>query len=107
MEITGDGVGIMVIVLGGLCVVAGIALLLVLLKEEAWWERLLMGMLSMELTGLVPGSMGGMVPLIQQMIQQLLKKILSYVKVGALISGAGVSTLGAVLVVVGIYIVSR
>ena len=104
MEITSDGVGIMVIVLGGLLVVSGIGLVVVLLREKKWWERLVMGMLSMELTGLVPGSLGGMVPLIQQMIQQLLKKVFNYIMICAVIGGAGVSLLGAVLIVIGIYI---
>ena len=104
MEITSDGVGIMVIVLGCLFVIAGVALVVVLLKEESWWEKLLMGMLAMELPDF---GLGAMMPLFQQMLQQLLKKIFNYVKFGALVSGGGVSTLGAVLIVIGIYIVSR
>ena len=104
MEVTSDGIGIMVVVLGGLFVVSGIALMVILVREKTWWENLIMGMLAMPLDDLVPGSLGAMVPMVQQMLQSLLKKIFNYVRICALVGGAGVSCLGAVLVVIGIYI---
>lgn len=96
------GIAIMVIVLGGLLVVAGIGLIAVILREKQWWERLLMGMLGMPLPEI--GGLGGMMPMIQDMIKVLMKRVFDYIKFGALIGGAGVSVIGVVLILIGIYI---
>ena len=101
MEIADPGIGITVVVLGGLLVVAGIALLLILLREGRWWENMLMGMLGMELPDF---GLGGMMPMMQQMIQGLLKRVFTYVRLIALIGGTGVSTIGVVLIILGLYI---
>jgi len=103
MEITSEGVGIMVIVLGGLFVVSGIVLMVVLFREGEWWEGILKGMLGMEFPDFGQGSL---VPLAQNVIQGLMARTFIYIKIGALVGGAGVSCLGAVLIVLGIYIVS-
>ena len=101
MEITNEGVGIMVIALGGLLVIAGIALVVVLLREGRFWESLMKSSLGMDLPDF---GQGFLAPLVQQVVLELLGRIFIYVRVGTLIGGAGVSVLGAVLIVIGIYI---
>jgi len=103
MEITGDGIGIMVIVLGGLFVISGIVLMVVLYREGEWWGDILKGMLSTELPDF---GQGGLIPMAQNVIQGLTERTFIYIRVGALAAGAGVSCLGAVLIVIGIYILS-
>ena len=106
MEISSDGMGIMVVVLGVMLVVAGLAIAVVLVKQKAWWERLVMGMLAMDMSEFAPEGMRAMVPMFQQMVLELLKKVFNYLTICALAGGAGVTLLGAVLVVIGIYIMS-
>ena len=103
MELDNTAMGIMVIVLGGLLAVSGIGLVVVLLREKKWWEGLVIGGLAMPLPDF---GMGGMMPMIQQMVQELLKKVFRYIRIVTLLGGAGVSTLGVVLILIGIYIVS-
>ncbi|MFC2009382.1 hypothetical protein ACFLT3_00450 [Chloroflexota bacterium] len=100
---TEAGMAIMVIVIGGLLVVAGIGLIAVLLKEKTWWERLLMGMLGMPPPE-IGGNLGSMMPMMQEMIKGLMKRVFNIIKFAALLGGAGVSSIGVVLILIGIYI---
>ncbi len=93
--------GVTIVILGSLLVIAGIALLLILLREERWWENIIMGMLVMELPDF---GLGGLMPMMQQVIQELLKRVFTYVRLIALIGGTGVSIIGVVLIILGLYI---
>lgn len=101
MAITSDAMGIMVIVLGALLVVSGIVLMVVLYKEGEWWGSIVRGMMGMPFPDFGQGSL---VPMAQNVMQGLLERTFLYVKIGALVGGSGVSVLGAVLIVIGIYI---
>jgi len=103
MEISGEGIGIMVIVLGSLLVVSGIVLMVVLYREGEWWGSILKGMLGIDFPDF---GQGGLIPMAQNVIQGLTNRTFIYVRIGALLGGAGVSCLGAVLIVIGIYILS-
>jgi hypothetical protein len=103
MEISGEGIGIMVIVLGGMLVVTGLLLMVVLYREGEWWGSIVKGMLGVDMPDF---GQGGLVPMAQNVIQGLMERTFLYVRIGTLIGGAGVSALGAVLIVIGIYILS-
>ena len=103
MEITGDGIGIMVIVLGGILVLSGIVLMVVLYREQEWWGSVLTGMLGIEFPDF---GQGGLVPMAQNVMEGLTKRTFIYIRIGVLLGGAGVSCLGVVLIVIGIYILS-
>lgn len=99
---TETGMAVMVIALGGLLVVGGICLIAIILKEKQWWERLIVQMLAMPLPDI--GSLGPAMPMIQQMLQMLAKRIFKIINVAVIAGGAGVSTIGVVLILVGSYI---
>lgn len=99
---TEAGMAIMVIVLGGLLVVAGIGLIVIISKEKQWWERFITQILGLPLP--VSGSMASMMPMMQQMIQMLMKRVFNIIRFATLIGGTGVSVIGIVLILIGFYI---
>jgi hypothetical protein len=101
MEITNLGIGIMVVILGCMLVIGGIALSIILMKEGRRWKNLMTVPLGMDLPDF---GQGLLVPMLKQTVLELLEWTFVYVRIGALIGGAGVSLVGLVLIVIGIYI---
>lgn len=99
MEIADPGIGIVIMVLGILLVIAGVGFAVILSLEKRWWEVIIMAMLSMELPDF---GLGGLQPMIQQMVQGMLKRVFIYIKFLALIGGGGISIIGIVLIFLGL-----
>lgn len=99
IEIADPIIGMVVVALGGLLIIAGVGLSAILLLERRWWETIIMGMLGMELPDF---GLGGLQPMIQQVIHEMLKRVFTYIKFFALIGGAGISIIGAALILLGL-----
>jgi len=99
IEIADPIIGIVLFALGIFLTISGIGLIVVLLSERNWWEATLTGMLSMELPDF---GLGGMQPLIQEVVRGIVNRILALIKLAILGGGLVIIVIGIGIALVGL-----
>jgi len=99
--IADKGVGIMIMILGAILIVGGIGLSLVILVEGDWWRKLMDGMMASPWPDF---GLGSFVPMVQEVMKGMINRVFLYVRLGALLGGPGISLIGILLLILGLFV---
>ena len=104
MPIVDPGLGLWVIILGALLIIGGIAVAAVVYHEGRELKNTLIPPLDLIDLGVIVPTLGGLAPMLMDIIKSLLGRIFRYIEVVGLLGGAAVSIVGIIVVIMGICI---
>ena len=95
--------GIAMIAFGFFVWSAGIVIFFKLWIETTWWDKMFSNLLAVPLDDLFPSNMSGLVPMFQEMIQHMEKRIVWFTRQGIMVTAVGLFLLGAAINMIGVY----
>ena len=101
VEVAIPDIGIVILALGGLLVIGGLGVALWIPRQIAWFRRILMPLLEQPLPDF---GLGGLVPMVQALQKVLLERTSSQLTIGAIMGGMGISAIGIIIVLLGLFI---
>ena len=103
METVITVMGIAMIAFGFFVWSAGIVGLFRLWIETSWWHDKFFNLLSVPMDDMVPEKMAGLMPMFQEMAQHMEKRAIQFARLGIIGISAALFLLGAVIIMIGVY----
>lgn len=107
MPTIGPGLCMVMVILGILFIVGGIAIAAVIYFKAREWEKRIMPVFDMDFTPMVPESLKQLRELISWAMafgKDMFGRIFNYVDIANLLGGASITIVGIVLLLIGIFL---
>jgi predicted transporter len=107
MPIADPALGMIVLILGLLFIIGGIIIAAVVYRESREWKKMMMPIFDMDFSGMVPEAfkeMREMMPWMMAFGKEIFSRILTYVDIAGLLGGAGIITVGILILLIGVFL---